>query len=115
MNRLRKVHEKGLSEPHFTNVEKGLKTVEGRPITSRTDILNVGDTIVFKNSDDETRNVKVKITGKTNYPDFKTLLEFEGLIHTLPDAKSLQEGIDLYKKFYPEVKNGVVAIIIQTI
>jgi len=105
------------AEPYFSFVKNGQKTIEGRIAKDKYKNIKVDDHFIVHN-DDETDFVEVKIIGIRKYPSIKELLEHEDLQKILPNAKSIDEGIETYKKFYTaehEKEFGVVAIEIKKI
>jgi ASC-1-like (ASCH) protein len=68
-----------LSEPWFSLISLGLKTVEGRLNKGRFQEMQVGDIIEFHNEDFLERKILTKDTGKTEYKSFTEYLETEGL------------------------------------
>ena len=106
-------HNKHLSEPWFTLVSLGLKTVEGR--LSRGNILDikVGDKVTFYNKDIFKREYIVEITKITRYSTFKEYLETEGLSNCLPGINTVEDGLSVYYKYFSkndEKQYGVTAI-----
>jgi len=107
-----------LSEPWFSLVSLGLKTVEGRKNKGKWTELKVGDTIQWFNEDFLERKVKTIIKNKRIYPSFKDYLENEGLDKCLPGFSSIEHGLSVYYKYYSkedEVLYGVVAFELQII
>lgn len=99
-----------VSEPWFSLIKNGKKTIEGRLNRDPTK-YKVGDTLIIKNKD----TIELKITALTTYKSFKEMLEKEGLDKVLPDesVKTIEDGINIYYKFYKpedEEKYGVIAI-----
>ncbi|XP_052172329.1 uncharacterized protein LOC127788256 isoform X2 [Diospyros lotus] len=83
-----------VQEPFFSQFRDGLKTVEGRYAR--------GDYNSFDNSQDVHR-----------YASFSEMLEAESLSKVLPGVETIEEGVQIYRKFYSEEKersNGVLAI-----
>jgi len=102
-----------LSEPWFTLITIGLKTVEGRKNKGIFKKMQVGDIIQWNNNDFKERNVLTKITGKVEYKTFKEYLIKEGLDKCLPGMPSLKHGLSVYFKYFTkeeEAEFGVVAI-----
>ena len=100
------------TEPYFSFVKNGQKTIEVRIAKGKYKDINIDDQFIVHN-DDETDLVEVKIIAIRKYSSIKELLEHEDLHKILPNAKSIDEGIGTYKKFYTgeqEKQFGVVAI-----
>jgi ASC-1-like (ASCH) protein len=109
---------KHLSEPWFTLISLGLKTVEGRLNKGNFQTLQIGDRIEWTNDDFKPRNTYTKVVGKHIYPSFKEYLEKEGLQKCLPGMPSIEHGLSVYYKYFTkedEQTYGVVAIQLETI
>ena len=107
-----------LSEPWFTLISLGLKTVEGRKNKGRFKEMKVGDIVEWTNDDFKPRKVLTRITGKKNYKTFEEYLREEGLQKCLPGMPSFEHGLSVYFKYFTkedEAKYGVTAIRIQVI
>ena len=107
-----------LSEPWFTLICLGLKTVEGRKNKGRFKEMKVGDIVEWTNDDFKPRRVLTKITGKKNYKTFEEYLRKEGLQKCLPGMPSMEHGLSVYFKYFTkedEAKYGVTAIRIEVI
>lgn len=105
-----------LSEPWFSLIATGLKTVEGRINKGKFAGLAIGDIITFYNDDFNHREISVKVTRKTSYPDFKTYLESETLARTVPGQPTIEHGLSVYYKYYTkeqEHEHGIIAIGIE--
>jgi len=118
-------YEKGVQEPWFSLIKKGIKTVEGRLNKGDFSYMKVGDIVTWTNSIKKVKNgktkiinrkVKTKITGIANYSSFYQMIKTERLKHTLPtpEIKTIQQGVNnVYYKFYSpkdEREKGVKAI-----
>ena len=115
MNSIKPNYTETLSEPWFTLILLGLKTVEGRKNKGRFKDMKVGDIVEWSNDDFMSRSFLTKITGKAEYPTFKEYLEKEGLDKCLPGMKKfgIDHGLSVYYKYYTkedEKEFGVVAI-----
>ena len=114
-NKMEPKYVENLSEPWFTLIQLGLKTVEGRKNKGKFKEMKVGDIIEWKNEDFKPRSFLTQITGKAEYPSFKTYLETEGLEKCLPNMEKygIEHGLSVYYKYYTkedEKEFGVVAI-----
>lgn len=106
-------HKEHVSEPWYTLISMGLKTVEGRKNKGKFKDMKVGDIIEWHNNDFKARSVKVRITKKKVYPTFAEYLTKEGLQNCLPGIPSLEHGLSVYFKYYTtadEQEYGVMAI-----
>ena len=106
-------HSKRLSEPWFTLVILGLKTVEGR--LKRGNILDIkpGDTITFYNNDIFKREHTVYVSKCNTYNTFNDYLSTEGLSNCLPGIINNNDGLSVYYKYFnksDEQKYGVIAL-----
>lgn len=107
-----------LSEPWFSLIATGLKTVEGRINKGKFASLAIGDIITFYNDDFNHREISVKVTGKTPYPDFKTYLKMETLVNAVPGQPTIDHGLAVYYKYYTkeqEREYGIIAIGIKVV
>jgi ASC-1-like (ASCH) protein len=112
-------YTENVSEPWFSLILLGLKTVEGRKNKGKFKDMKVGDIVEWTNDNFMPRTVLTKITGKAEYPTFREYLETEGLEKCLPGMeklgidKGLEYGLGVYFKYYTkedEKEFGVIAI-----
>lgn len=111
-------YTENVSEPWFTLISLGLKTVEGRKNKGRFKEMNVNDTIEWTNNDFKPRSVLTKITKKIEYKTFKEYLETEGLNNCLPGMPNIEHGLSVYFKYFTkedEEQFGVIAIGLELI
>lgn len=112
-------YEKHLSEPWFSLIKIGKKTVEGRLNIDWAKDVKVGDMIQWSNSDFKfERTFRTVVKGKRIYESFDMFLRHEGLENALPGIDAIDDGVKVYRKYYTEEmeKNiGVVAISIERI
>jgi ASC-1-like (ASCH) protein len=111
-------YTENLSEPWFTLISLGLKTVEGRKNKGRFKEMQVGDIVEWKNNDFKPRSVLTRITGKVEYKTFEEYLEKEGLQKCLPGMPSIEHGLIVYFKYFTkeeEAEFGVVAIRLEVV
>lgn len=105
-----------LSEPWFTLISLGLKTVEGRLNKGRFQEMQVDNLVEWHNEDFKERKIITKIKEKVEYNNFTEYLEKEGLDKCLPGMPSLEHGLSVYYKYFTKEKEfGVVAIRIELI
>jgi|SRR3989344_4615940 len=100
------------AEPYFSFVKNGQKTVEGRVKKGKYARIKPGDHIVVHN-ELETDKVEVVVKRITSYRTIKEMLESENIKNLLPGVRTVEGGIEVYRKFYtPEQEKefGVVAI-----
>ena len=92
--------KKHLSEPWFTLVMLGVKTVEGRLNKGEFGKIQVGDIITFYNDDAIYREFNVKIIEIANYSNFESYLRKETLKKCLPGFFKIKDGLKVYYKYY---------------
>jgi len=105
----------GLKQPWFDYIKNGSKTVEGRLNKGIFSKLKVGDNIIFISN--KKLNIKTTITYIKKYPNFETMLKSETLEKVLPSVNNINEGVDIYHKYYSsadESKYGVLAFGLST-
>jgi ASC-1-like (ASCH) protein len=109
-----KTINKNISEPWFSLIKLGLKTVEGRLNKGDFTILNKGDCIQIVNTElGFMRYYTIKITSVHKYKSFKEYLEKEKLEKCLPGIDTIEDGIKVYYKYYSkedEDKYNIIAI-----
>jgi ASC-1-like (ASCH) protein len=111
-------YKETLSEPWFTLISLGLKTIEGRKNKGRFKEMALGDIVEWTNDDFKPRSVLTRITRKANYATFAEYLETEGLQRCLPGMPDLSHGLSVYYKYFTkedEKQYGVVAIEIELV
>ena len=102
-----------VSEPWFSLISLGLKTVEGRKNKGKFKEMKIGDIIQWNNNDFKERKILTKIIGKAEYKTFEEYLTTEGLNNCLPGMPTLEHGLSVYFKYFTkeeETEFGVVAI-----
>lgn len=102
-----------VSEPWFSLIHLGLKTVEGRKNKGRFKDMQVGEIIEWHNDDFKPRTTLTRITHKATYPTFSDYLKSEGLDNCLPGIPTLEHGLSVYFKYFTkadEKEYGVIAI-----
>lgn len=108
-----------VSEPWFTLIALGIKSVEGRLDKSDFKKMNPGDTVLWYNDDFGHRSVMTRILRKTRYNTFKEYLQQETLPKTLPGILDIDKGVnDVYFKYFnseKEAEHGVVAIQLEIV
>ena len=104
-------HQKNLSEPFWTQVANGYKTVEGRLNSGKSLNLRAGDYVIWSNEKDKI--VKTRITEIVRYSSFEEMIRREKLSQVLPGVRKISEGVSIYRKIYSEEDEkqyGVLAI-----
>ncbi|KAH9783456.1 ASCH domain-containing protein [Citrus sinensis] len=85
----------------------GLKTVEGRCAVGDYNRIGSGSLILCN------KCLVLKVQDVHGYLSFSEMLQAESLAKVLPGIKTIDEGVQVYRRFYTEEKektNGVVAI-----
>jgi ASC-1-like (ASCH) protein len=111
-------YSENLSEPWFTLISLGLKTVEGRKNKGRFKDMQVGEIVEWKNADFNLRSVLTRIAHKKEYDTFAEYLETEELDKCLPGITNMEDGLSVYYKYFTkedEKEFGVVAIGLELI
>lgn len=107
-----------LSEPWFSLIALGLKTVEGRKNKGRFKEMQVGDKVRWINKDFGYRDVMTEVTRKQEYKTFREYLETEGISKCLPSIKTIDGGLNVYFKYFTkedEEQYGVIAIEVKVL
>jgi ASC-1-like (ASCH) protein len=97
-----------IQEPYLSFVLNGEKTIEGRLYKGKFKELKVGDFLLVGQYEK-----KIPIVGLTRYPNFKQMLEMEGVAAVIPDKATVEEAEAVYRLFYTkdmEDEYGVIAI-----
>jgi len=92
-----------LSEPWFSLISLGLKTVEGRKNKGKFKDMEIGDIIQWHNEDFKERTILTKIIGKNEYKTFEEYLTTEGLDKCLPGIPTLEHGLSVYFKYFTQI------------
>jgi len=117
-NNNKMTHIERISEPWFSLISVGLKTVEGRKNRGKFKIMKVGDIVKWTNDNFYPREIVTKITGKAEYKTFQEYLESEGLSKCLPGISTIEDGLKIYFKYFTkeeETEFGVVAIRLELV
>ncbi len=89
--------EINVSEPWFSYLKNKKKKIEGRLNKGTFSELQKGEIVKFVNGE---KSFKAKIKKIIKYDTFKEYLSQEGLKRTLPNVKTIDEGCDIYYKYY---------------
>lgn len=93
---------KNVSEPWFSLIASGAKTVEGRLNKGDFAELKKGDSIAWVNDQlGFTRKVKTIVVKVNNYKSFSEYLNNEKLKHCLPThgVDTISKGVKVYRQF----------------
>lgn len=108
-----------LRRKYIELIKSGEKTTEGRINSGGLKRLNEGDLVKFFDGKEPEFNVLCEITGIGRYKGFREMLEKEGFTTMIPDAKSINEAVNIYNRIpsYPERanRNGVLALRIKVV
>jgi len=107
-----KLYTKNLSEPWFSLIKLGIKKCEGR--LNKDDFSNMvkGDCILFVNNDfGFSRSFRCKITSIRKYNSFKDYLKNETLERCLPGIDTIEDGINIYYKYYKKEDEDLYKIV----
>jgi ASC-1-like (ASCH) protein len=107
-------YDVNVSEPWFSLIKLGLKTIEGRLDRPPFSDMKKGDTITFHNKDlGFDRSHSVKVASRKKYATIEEFLKTETIEKTLPGVDNMEDGVKVYRKFYsPERERefGILAI-----
>uniref|UniRef100_A0A7N0U077 ASCH domain-containing protein n=1 Tax=Kalanchoe fedtschenkoi TaxID=63787 RepID=A0A7N0U077_KALFE len=111
INVLRKVDfELHVQEPFFSYLKDGLKVVEGRCARGDYNRMGPGAYLLLNQC------VMLEVQGVHRYDSFSEMLGSEGLSRVLPGVQTVEEGVQVYRRFYTETEEksfGVLAIQVQ--
>ena len=100
----------------FEKIRSGSKVIESRLYDEKRQTINLGDEILFSQSDDDIQTVNTKVVGILRYSSFHQL--FAEHDSKLFGGTSSDELLKEIKQFYSdedEAKYGVVGIRLQKI
>lgn len=97
---------KHLSEPWFSLIKGGIKTIEGR--IDKGEFVK-GMEVTFWNREEEFVCI---VTEVEKYSSFEEMLYKESLHKVLPGVLTVEEGVKIYRRYYSEEeeKRGVVSV-----
>lgn len=111
------IHEMKLNEKPFNNIDKGIKKLELRLFDEKRSKINLNDYIIFKNTSDLSKTLKVKVIGLLRYNTFEEL--FKDIDYNISGpANSLSEKLANIHKIYSEEeekKYGILAIHVEKV
>ena len=113
------IYIKNVSEPWFSLIKSGEKTIEGRLNKGDFSNMKTGDIITFTNNEfKENRSFNVKIIKISKYETFQLYLENEGIKNCLPGIDTIEKGVNIYHEFYTksdEIQYKVIAITFEIV
>jgi ASC-1-like (ASCH) protein len=108
------VHQLGVSQPWFSHIRDGSKTVEGRLNRGKFQAIKTGHIVVIRcTGHDRIKPLVAVVKDIVRYDTFDQYLSHEGLVHTLPGVHTIREGVQVYRQFYSEEDErtfGIAAI-----
>ncbi|MCL5094101.1 MAG: ASCH domain-containing protein [Patescibacteria group bacterium] len=105
------------TEPYFSLVREGKKTIEVRLNRGKFKEMKPGDLIEVQNNE-ETDQYLVKIIDIRKYRDSNEMFENEDFKMVNPNASTIEETISGIREFYSrenEKKHGINAIEVQVV
>ncbi|CAL8992769.1 unnamed protein product [Prunus brigantina] len=99
-----------VQEPFFSQLKDGLKTIEGRCALGNCSRIDSGSLILLN------KCLLFEVQDIRSYSSFSDMMEAEGLSKVLPGVETIEQGVQIYRKFYTEEKersNGVLAICVS--
>ena len=110
------VHTMKLSEPWYTLVKNGNKTVEGRINDEKRQKLKIGDTIIFTDTSGK-NSFQKRIKNLKTFKTFDSAIREAKLKNILPGIRTYKKGVDVYLsiKGFKEKENkyGVLLIYLE--
>lgn len=110
-------HEMGLDPEPFRMIYDGVKTIELRLFDKKRQAVNIGDTIVFRRTDNKGFWVATEVIALHRFPTFKELYAALPLTKCgYTEETAAEASPDDMLKYYPEGaqrKTGVVGIEIK--
>jgi len=97
MSELNKFRIMNIQEPFFSLLADGIKKVDGRKATEKWLSLKIGEKVIADNEDGEQK--LFVITDIRKYPNVREYLINEGLRNTVPGTVTIEEGIDIYRRW----------------
>lgn len=108
-----KTIKKNVSEPWFSLIKLGLKTVEGRLNKGDFQNLRRNDIIIWTNDElGFIREFRVRITSIREFNNFKSYLETEGLNRCLPGIDNIDEGLKIYYRYFTKNQENEFGILV---
>ncbi len=108
------LHVMKLEKKWFDYIVSGRKNIEGRLYDEKRRRVRIGDCVLFKSTNDRVNRLLYTIVkGLRRYNSFREMLISEGIERVLPGVHNINEGVNIYYKYYSPVeeqKYGVLAI-----
>ncbi|XP_023750023.1 uncharacterized protein LOC111898331 isoform X2 [Lactuca sativa] len=96
-----------VQEPFFSQIKDGKKTIEGRCAGGDYNRIESGSLVLFN------KCLLLQVHDVHCYGSFSDMLATEDLAKVLPGVETVEEGVEIYRRFYSEEKereNGVLAM-----
>ena len=116
MGLVQATYKKNCSEPYFSLIKNGKKTVEGRLFKDDVKNMKTGDLLIIVNPETK-EEIKCKIKDLTVSKSFEDLYDEFGT-DLLPDTEGESKPWEIYYKFYKRVDEkeyGVIGIKIELV
>jgi len=89
------IHLMKLSEPWYTLINKGKKTIELRLLDEKRSKIKKNDTIIFSDKN-TTKSFKEKVKKLTYHKTFENALKHGKLKNIVPGIRTYKEAIKIY-------------------
>ncbi len=107
-----------LKSKYFDYINKGTKKIEIRLFDEKRQKIEIGDTIIFKNEENEEATIQAKVLELLRYKTFEELLNDFSIDILADKSITKQQLLNILYEFYtPEEvrKYGVIGIRIEKI
>lgn len=107
------IHEMKLQPKYFNYIKEGTKRIELRLNGEKRQLINLGDTIVFKKEPNLDSSFDAKVVGLLNYTDFDSLFNDFDISILADSSMTKEELINVLEEFYTKEKQkqyGVLGI-----
>ena len=103
-----------IQQKYFDAIKSGRKTVEGRLNSTKFQNLKVAMPITFISTTTK-QQLTCIVQAIHTYPDFKAMLQSEGVQKMLPDINNLEDAVSIYESFpgYKEEVKKIGALAIR--
>ena len=104
-----------VSEPWFSHIKSGVKTIEGRKNSPTWELIVPGSVFLMTCGD---QSMQVRCVNVVIWPSIRSYLEGEGLGVTLPGIQTIEEGEKIYLQWSSKeevTKYGFKAIHVKVI
>ena len=84
---------------YYDFIKKGVKIYETRVYDNKRRKIKLLDEVTFIDRGDKSRSFEAIITELSYFSNFREAIESVGIEKVLPNAKSLEEGVEIYHQF----------------